>query len=156
MAAGALFAFAVGVLAGTLLSKTVAAMAGSFATYLAIHVPLELYLRPRYQQPLLRVLDPAASSGRGGRTTDWVLSQGWIDRSGHQLTPSERAAILQRLRSGVTSVDQYMANHGLRHYVQYQPDTRFWHFQFVEALLLVRLSGATLAASVWLIRRHTS
>jgi uncharacterized membrane protein len=156
LAAGALFAFAVGVLAGTLLRKTVAAMAISFLTYLAVHVPLELYLRPRYQHPLLRVLDPAATAGRGGRTTDWVLSQGWIDRSGHQLSSSERSGILQRLRSGATSVEQYMTDHGLRHYVQYQPDTRFWHFQLIEALLLAGLSGAILAASIWLVRRHTS
>lgn len=156
LATSALFAFAVGVLAGTLLRRTVAAMAVSFVTYLAIHLPLGLSLRPRYQPPLLRVLAPAASAGKGGSTTDWVLSQGWIDRAGHRLTPSERATILQRLRSGTTSVDQYMQAHGLRQYVLYQPDTRFWHFQIVEALLLAGLSGAILAASIWLIRRQTS
>lgn len=104
----------------------------------------------------MRVLDPAQTAGRGGRTTDWVLSQGWIDSAGQRLSSSERASILQRLRSGVPTVDQYMADHGLRHYVLYQPDTRFWHFQLVEAGLLVGISAALLAASIWLIRRRTS
>lgn len=47
--AGALFA--VGVLAGTLLRRTVAAMAVSFLAYVAIHVPVELYLRPTTRTP---------------------------------------------------------------------------------------------------------
>ncbi len=156
MAAGALFAFAVGVLTGTLIRRTVAAMAVSFMVYLAIRIPLGLYARPRYQHPLLRVLAPDATAGRGGRTTDWVLSQGWIDRAGHRLSSSERSSILQHLRSGVTSVDRYMATHGLRYYVEYQPDSRFWHFQIVEAVLLAGLSGAILATSMWLLRQHTS
>jgi hypothetical protein len=115
-----------------------------------------LYVRPHYQHPLLRVLAPTATPGRGGRTTDWVLSQGWIIRAGHRLSSSERASILQNLGSGVTSVDQYMTTHGLRHHVQYQPGTRFWHFQIVEAVLLAGLSLASLATSVWLVRRRTS
>lgn len=156
LVAGALLAFAIGVLAGSLLRKTVAAMAVSFLAYFTVHVPLAVYVRPRYQRPLLRVLAPEAIGGRGGRTTNWVLAQGWIDRAGNRLTPSERAAHLQQLRSGTTTVERYMTAHGLRQYVQYQPDGRFWHFQLVEAGLVVGLSAAILAVSMWLVRRHTS
>lgn len=131
-------------------------MAATLMIYFSVRLPLELYLRPHYQRPLLRTLSPASTGGRGGRTTDWVLSQGWIDSTGHKLSRSERGAILQQLRNGVTSVERYMVDHGLRQYVEYHPDTRFWHFQFVEALLLFTLSGVLVAASIWLIRRRTT
>ncbi len=70
----ALLAFAIGVLAGILLRRTLAAMAVTIGAFLAVRLPVETWLRPRLQAPLL-VTGQAAAPGRIPRT-DWVVSSG--------------------------------------------------------------------------------
>jgi hypothetical protein len=70
----ALLAFAIGVLAGILLRRTLAAMAVTIGAFLAVRLPVETWLRPRLQTPLL-VTGQSAAPARIART-DWVLSSG--------------------------------------------------------------------------------
>ena len=156
LATSMVFAFALGVLAGAVMRKTVAAMAVSFIAFFVVRTPVEVYLRPRYQEPLLRVRDATAESGGSGRTTDWVLSQGWIDAAGQRLTPGERLEILRQLRGSGPSIERYMQDNGLKQFVEYQPNSAFWHFQTIEALILGTIAIACLATSVWLVSRRTS
>jgi hypothetical protein len=153
----AVFAFAAGTVAGALLRRTVAAMAVSLLVYFVVRTPIELYARPRYRAPLLRILDMNASAEKPQQTTtDWVLGQGWIDATGHKLAGSERAAILRQIRSGSGSVEQYMTGHGLHHYIQYQPTGRFWTLQIIEAAIFLGLAAMFIAAAIWLVRRRTT
>jgi hypothetical protein len=156
----ALFAFGAGTLAGVLLRRTVAAMAVTLAAYVAVRVPVEIYARPRYQTPRLRITDPAARGGSQDKgrqfTTDWVLGQGWIDAAGHKLTDAERTTILRQLYDNGTPIEQYMAQHGLRHYAEYHPASSFWTLQLVEAVIYLGLAAALLATAIWFIRRRTT
>lgn len=156
LAASMVFALALGVLAGAVMRKTVAAMAVSFIAYFVVRTPVEVYLRPRYREPLVRVRDATATGGRFGRTTDWVLSQGWIDAAGQRLTRGERLEILRQLRGGGPSIERYMQDNGLQQFMEYQPNSAFWYFQTIEALILAAIAFACLATSVWLVRRRTS
>jgi len=154
-AAAALFAFAAGTLLGALLRRTVAAMALTLLAYFAVRTPVELALRPRYQTPKLRTLDAAQPRGRPG-STDWILGQGMIDATGRRLTDAERTSVLYQADNTGLDFDSYMAQHGLRHYIEYQPSSRFWTFQLLEAGLFLALAATLLAAAVWLIRRRTT
>jgi hypothetical protein len=40
-------------------------------------------------------------------------------------------------------------------WISYQPASRFWTFQFIEAGLYVALAVLALGAAVWLLRRRT-
>ena len=41
-------------------------------------------------------------------------------------------------------------------WTSYEPASRFWHFQLIEAGWLVALSAILIAASVWLVRRRAA
>jgi hypothetical protein len=77
--ASAVFAFALGTLAGTLTRRTIPAMALTFFGYWIVWLPLVLVGRPRFLAPLVRTFDPAAATatmnaGRGalGAGQDWI------------------------------------------------------------------------------------
>src|SRR5262249_14725364 len=64
--------FVVGAGAGLLLRGSLAARAVPIGVFLAVRLPVETWLRPRLQAPLL-VTGPAAAPG-GTARTDWILA----------------------------------------------------------------------------------
>ncbi|PZS03260.1 MAG: transporter [Pseudonocardiales bacterium] len=155
-AAAALFAFALGVLAGALLRRTVPAMAATSAGYLAARLTVEA-CRPHYLAPLTRVIDPVRHDRHGAFTTrDWILHTGWIDRSGHHVTGASQHRIISDAIANGTDLAAYMHQHGIANYVQYQPANRYWPFQLIEAGIFLALAVMLLAAAVWVVRKRTS
>jgi hypothetical protein len=159
-----LFAFAAGVFAGALLRRTIAAMGVTLAAFLAVRIPMEEYGRPHYRAPLVRITDPVTQPATTGpRSTDWTVATGWVDRSGHVLSAGEEADIVHRVYSDGhtlygdgTPIERYLAEHGLRHYTEYQPGGRFWTLQAIESAWFVGFAALLLVASVWLVRRRTT
>jgi hypothetical protein len=158
--ASAVFAFALGTLAGTLARRTIPAMALTFFGYWVVRLPLELVGRPRFLAPRTRALDlgtdapDAAAEPALGAGQDWVLDSGLIDRDGHRLTLAQETAMLRAARDADDTL-AYLHQHGIRSLEVYQPGDRFWTFQLIEAGLLVALAGILLAIAVWLVHRRT-
>jgi hypothetical protein len=159
--AWALFAFALGTLAGTLTRRTIPAMALTFFGYWIVWLPLVLVGRPRFLAPLVRTFDPAAdaantAAGRGtlGPGRDWILDSGLIDRAGHRLTLTQESAVLRAARDADDAL-AYLHQHGIRSLEVYQPGDRFWTFQLIEAALLIALAAVLLGVAVWLVHRRT-
>ncbi len=108
----------------------------------------------------------------------WELSRWTQDAAGHHLTSSQIFALLQQAHvnfaphaPGAARVGQtpppgsgispqafadWLAQHGCRLGVSYQPASRFWHFQGVEAAAYVVLGLLCAAATIWWIRRRTN
>ena len=159
--AWALFAFALGTLAGTLARRTIPAMALTFFGYWIVWLPLVLVGRPRFLAPVVRTFDPGAdtakaTAGRGasGAGRDWILDSGLIDRTGHRLTLAQESAALRAARDADDTL-AYLHQHGIRSFEVYQPGDRFWTFQLIEAGLLVALAAVLLGVAVWLVHRRT-
>jgi hypothetical protein len=159
--AWAVFAFALGTLAGTLARRTIPAMALTFFGYWIVWLPLALVGRPRFLAPLARTFDPAAdaantTAGRGalGAGRDWILDSGLVDRAGHRLTLAQESAVLRAAREADDTL-AYLHQHGIRSLEVYQPGDRFWTFQLIEAGLLVALAAVLLGIAVWLVHRRT-
>ena len=57
---------------------------------------------------------------------------------------------------GSSAVDPvaYLLQHGYTQLTSYQPDSRYWTFQWIELGWLTVLSVLLLAASIWLLRRR--
>jgi ABC-2 family transporter protein len=162
-AAWTLVAFAIGALAGALLRRVVPAMFATFAGYAGLAVGTGAYLRQHYLAPLI------TTNPDGGMHT-WVISRLWM-RGGSPVSLDE---INQALRSldiqavGVgqfqpgpassPSVDpvQYLVQHGYALVTTYQPDSRFWPFQWIEGGWLLAFSLALFATTVWLVRRRAT
>jgi hypothetical protein len=164
MCAVTLFSFALGVFAGGLLRRTIPAMGLTLAAFLATRVSAEEYARPHYRAPLVRITDPAVQPiGTLPRGTDWTVATGLVDGSGRVLSAGEEATIVHQVygegrpvAGSGTPIEQYLAEHGLRHYTEYQPDSRFWSLQAIESAWFLGAAVLLLAASVWLVRRRTT
>ncbi|HZC78797.1 MAG TPA: hypothetical protein VE258_13690, partial [Ktedonobacterales bacterium] len=80
------FALALAIAAGTLLRRAIPGMAVTLAGFLAVRLPIEFYLRPRYQQPITVSWDPIGS-GPTLKAGDWVVSNGFLDHLGQKVSP---------------------------------------------------------------------
>jgi ABC-2 family transporter protein len=149
----ALFALAIGVLAGLLLRRTVAAMTVTLVVFVATRLAVERFARPHYLSPLRHT---ASGFSGGARPGDWVLSNELVDAAGRQITAGrEDLAILHAQQGGIDPHD-YIATLGWRRVISFQPADRFWTFQMIEAGIFVALALAVIAVTVWLIRRTPS
>jgi ABC-type transport system involved in multi-copper enzyme maturation permease subunit len=146
----ALFALAIGILAGLILRRTVAAMSVTLIVFAATRLAVLKFLRPAFLAPLHRTV-VATDSGR--HVGDWVLSDTLIDAGGKAITAGrEDLAILHAQQAGIDP-QEYLVTLGWRRTISYQPESRFWTFQLFEAGLFVLLALVVVAVAVWFIRR---
>jgi hypothetical protein len=147
----ALFALALGVLAGLLLRRTVAAMTVTLVVFAATRLAVLEFLRPRFLSPLHRVV--VASDG-GRSVGDWVLSDTLVDGGGRKIsTAREDLAVLHAQQAGIDP-HTYLVTLGWKRVISYQPGSRFWTFQLIEAGIFVALAAAVVAATLWFVRRN--
>jgi hypothetical protein len=148
-AARVLLGFTLGAFAGAVLRRTVPAIAAAMVLWLAVVLPTALFLRPHFEAPLTA---PVSMSSKF--STEWSLSQWWVDPAGHRLSGAAYNALVRSLPTG--DPQAWLAAH---HYVlweTFQPASRFWTFQAIEAGGLVALSLVLGAATVWWVRRRAS
>jgi hypothetical protein len=146
----ALFALAVGVLAGLLLRRTVAAMTAALVVFAATRLIVLSFLRPNFMGPLHRTVLPTQDGHWPGV---WVLSNTLVDAGGRQISADrEDLAILHAQQANIDP-HTYLVTLGWQRIVSYQPAGRFWTFQLFEAGLFVALSVAIVALTLWLVRR---
>lgn len=51
---------------------------------------------------------------------------------------------------------QYLVQHGYTEVTSYQPATRFWAFQWIEAGWLLGLSMLLIGITLWMVRRRAT
>jgi hypothetical protein len=154
----ALFAFALGTLAGILTRRTVLAMGATLAGFLAVRLPVEDWLRPHYQKPVTVLVDPLVQQQGNLGDTNLDLARNLLDPSGHALSSAQQHnlfnSILDTVNGGRGGVAAYLHAHGYRWQLIYQPASRFWRFQLTEAALFAGLAAILLAVAVWQLRRR--
>ncbi len=191
-AARTLFAFMLGALAGTLIRRTVPAMAATMAAWLTAVVPSMIWLRHLIEKPVTLLATAGAehtpiaielsnansiSLGTNAPQGAWEIARWTQDAAGHHLSSSQIFALLQKANvnlgppaggpaqagptrgvpaPGIDSFLTWLGEHGYRLGVSYQPASRFWHFQGVEAAAYVLLALLCAAATIWWIRRRTA
>jgi ABC-type transport system involved in multi-copper enzyme maturation permease subunit len=163
LAAWTLAAFAIGALAGILIRRVIPAMFATFAVWAGLAFATGSFLRRYYEAPLTttnpNVPHPA-----------WVISQLWT-RHGQpaslsMINQTLHAVDIQAVTPGLfqpgpaapASIDpvHYLIQHGYTQLTTYQPDSRFWPFQWIEGGWLLALSLLLIAATIWLVRRRAS
>ena len=162
----AVFAMALGICAGTLIRRTVPAMAVTLGGFIAVRVAVTLWLRPHYLSAVTVVRNLPAQPQLTG--SYWLISQGTRNPAGRLMAgPQNQPAAfgvdvsslpkacagLAKPTGGLTSSCR-AALTGFRSFVTYQPASRFWPFQGIETGVFVVLAAILLAvAAVVLIRR---
>lgn len=147
------FAVTLGVAAGALTRKTLPAMGVTLAAFTATRVAVLEFARPHYQSALRADqainLNHPGSVNRAG-LHDWILSQGTVDRAGRSL--SNLPALCPT--HGPLTVPQCLIAHGVHVHETWQPATRFWLFQSIEAAVFISMAMALAALAVWWVRRR--
>lgn len=149
----AAFAVALGIAAGAVTRKTLPAMGITLAAFTAIRVAILEVARPRYQAALVanqpvKLTHPGSADHVG--LHDWIISQSTVDRAGHAVEN------LPRLCPTTASVPvpQCVLAHGVHLHETWQPASRFWLFQSIEAAIFTALTLTLIALSIWWVRRR--
>lgn len=158
-AARMLFTFTLGTFLGAVIRRTVPAMAATAAGFFAVAVPSALWLRPLIEKPLDLPANfagpPQARILQGGL----IVSEWYRNGSGHRVSEAQFNAILGRAEAAhPTTVDvgSFMRQHGYTSWLSYQPASRFWHFQSIEAAAYVLLAVALGLLTVRWVQRRAS
>jgi hypothetical protein len=152
-----LFAVALALAIGAVMRRTALALAGGFAVYIGVRLAFQVWLRAHLVAPLrLRWIPGANDPPRLDRA--WTLEGSIVDAHGHRLAqPSAVLAECGRADPTALGHDQMSAcfrRQGVANLVVYQPESRFWLLQGIEAALFLGATAALVALAVWWIRRR--
>ena len=145
----ALFAAGLGLAAGVVSRRTLPAMASTVGGFVAVRLLVELWLRPHYMSPIVKLYSfkamdptPAGSLNIG---TD-LLHDGQVV-NGPIRVPCDGAGTREQMNT-------CMQHLGYRFRTTYQPANRYWTFQWIEFGIFVGLAVLLSAAAVLLLRRR--
>jgi hypothetical protein len=154
----AIFAMALGICAGTLLRRTLPALAVTLAGFAALRALTSQWLRPHYMAPVTVYYKLTAPFTPAGSYLG--VSQGFVGANG------KPAALNYGVRNwnGVplpagcqqqaSNSAACLAAHGYRAYLTYQPASRFWAFQGIETGIFVVLAAALIGVTFWVLKRR--
>jgi hypothetical protein len=146
----AVFALALGVLAGALVRRTIPAMSAALAAFLAVRLVVGKFLRPHFVSALHERTGGLAPSAHA---RDWVLNNSLVDAVGRHITvPREDLAIVHAQHARVDP-QEYLISLGWRRAVSFQPADRFWAFQAIEAALFLGLAALMVLATLRIVQR---
>jgi ABC-type transport system involved in multi-copper enzyme maturation permease subunit len=146
----AVFALAVGVLAGALLKRTVAAMSAALLAFVAARLAVSQFLRPHY---VAAENDTATGLTPSTHAHDWVLNDSLVDAVGRQITAARENLAIVHAQQARVDAQEYLISLGWRRAVSFQPSDRFWTFQAVEAGIFLALAVAMILVTLRLVQR---
>jgi hypothetical protein len=155
----ALFAFALGVAAGTVLRRSLPGVAAALVVFVAVRVTVAGWIRPHFMSPVTHT--EAVAPGAGDivdgtdNIRDLIIDQGFIDANGQPITGLAAVILEGKARDGGADPAVYLNEHALQKWVLYQPIERFWTFQLIETAIFLSLAAILLALVIWRVRRRT-
>jgi ABC-2 family transporter len=168
-----IFAVMLGVAIGAVIKKTLPAVGLTLVGFAGVRVLVELYLRPHYLAAKTTTQSFVFKSGGGrvGRTA-WVMRENTVDRLGHIVSrgggfdfgylaarcPAVAAAgpfpkIVGASPGQVDPLPACVQHLGLRVSTVYQPDYRFWTFQWIEFGIFIALAAGLAVFTLWRTKR---
>jgi hypothetical protein len=150
------FALVVAIASGTLLRRTLPAMALTIALFLGVRLPVANWVRPYYQAPITRNFQLV--SGESLTPQDWVIESGFVNSQGRSVDFSAlvNACDPNRLQVEKLTLFQCAQDHGYQEQVVYQPANRLATFQAIETALYLAMTAGLLGLTVFWVRRRIS
>ena len=165
-AAWTLAAFAIGALVGMLIRRVVPAIVATLAAYTGLALGAGMFLRQHYMTPLTakNMFDPPASAlivsqwwTKAGTTVNQSRINQLINSMFYRLIPAAHGADGRAKKYNANlNVMHHLTQHGYTQWTTYQPASRFWPFQSIEAGWLLALSALLIAGTVWLVDRRAA
>jgi hypothetical protein len=161
-----LFAMALGIAAGTLLRRTLPAIAVTLAGFIAVRALITLLLRPHYLSAV--TVYYKVTGGFTPPGSFWQLASGVVGPNGQAIDQNTNgnavfgvpatylpASCTQVSRGAFTPPPSCVqAVSHFRGFLTYQPADRYWTFQGIETGIFLLLAAALIAVTaVTLLRR---
>jgi ABC-type transport system involved in multi-copper enzyme maturation permease subunit len=160
----AVFAVALGIAAGTLIGRSLPALAVTAGVFLAVRLAITYWVRVHFMPAVTTIYSVTQSFTPKGAS--WPLAQGVV-LPGGQLTTSLIASpgTLQQSPGAtwpascqpgqqISSTLACLAHLGYRSFTTYQPGYRFWPFQFIETGIFVALAAILVGVTFIVVRRR--
>lgn len=152
----ALFAVALGIAVGSVVRRVLPSLATTLAVFVALRVAVGVYLRPHYMTPITKLFPLGAG---GPPQSAWILSSSFVNGHGQVLGDGINlnqfpAACRTEVLGGKGIRGQCLADHGFHQLFTYQPDSRFWAFQGIEAGIFLVLALALVGFAWWWVVRR--
>jgi hypothetical protein len=157
----AVFAVALGIAAGTLIGRSLPALAVTAGVFLSIRLAVTYWVRVHYIPAVTTVYSVTRNLPSKG--ANWPLAQGVVLPGGHFITslsvgpgyivgsgPVPASCPTAQINSALAC----MARLGYRSFATYQPGYRFWPFQFIETGMFVALAAVLIAVTFFVVRRR--
>jgi len=153
----ALFALALGVLAGAITGRTLRAMAATVVGFLVVRFAVAVWLRPHYQSALERKYPVLGSMEPNRLLGDWLIGGGGpgvgavYDALGHRLKGGQMMCPPPVAQACLDQVGK-----GAYNFEIYQPAHRFWTFQSIETAIFVALAILLLFVAGWWLEQRVA
>jgi hypothetical protein len=159
----ALFALALGTLAGAALRRTLPAMAATLLGFFVVRYAFQLLVRGQLVGPVTTTLPTNLFGEREGLLSPtyggWIVSSRTVDAAGHTINPSQvddtlaRACTLTR-DSPDSAFSACVQRLGIHDVVTMHPAGQFWRLQAWEALAFLALAAGVAGVCLWWVRRR--
>lgn len=154
-----LFALMLGIAFGTLIQRSIPAMAATLVAFAAVRTVIEVIARPIYLPPL----SWDVGTNLPGDNLFVGTQQQHVDLAGHPISDSRWNDAVQQCSSlpvpagkGTgTPFHDCLLSHGVLAVQQYQPDGRFWVFQGIETGIFIALAVLLATAAYRLVIRKS-
>jgi hypothetical protein len=151
------FALTLGIALGGVIQRMLPTIAATLVIFLAIRIPVEVLGRPNFQPPL--TWDVGTNRGAFDSSPLYIGTQEMIDLAGHPVGVTRWSEILNQCSATIrgdnsaAALHNCLLDHGVRVVQLYQPESRFWLFQSIEAAIFVVLAAALLVVAYKLVMR---
>lgn len=148
------FAVALGIGIGSLFRRVLPAIATTLGVFVALRVSIAIYLRPHFMTELTKTV-PLIASKITAPAGSWIVSNSIVGPGGQSVgrsfTPDSIPAVCRTALpvDGKGGLLQCVASHGFHMLVSYQPASRFWAFQVIEAAIFLVLAAALIGLAFW-------
>jgi hypothetical protein len=161
----AVFAVALGIAAGTLIGRSLPALAVTAGVFLAVRLVITYWVRVHFMPAVTTIYSVTQNLTLKG--APWQLAQGVVLPGGQLTTnlsvgpghiisgfagPGVPASCQAQAQMNATIA--CMAHLGYRSFTTYQPGYRFWPFQFIEAGIFAALAAVLIAVTFFVVRRR--
>jgi hypothetical protein len=144
-AAYSVFAVALGIAAGAMFRRVLPAMAVTFTAFAGLRFLIAEYARSRYLTAIARLLPPF-SGNQAAPAGSWVLSNATLGPNGRNYTAGigfqDIPAACRSLGQQAARLNSCLSSHGFHTLITYQPASRFWAMQGIEAGIFIVLAAA--------------
>lgn len=155
----ALFGLTLGTLLGTILRRTIPAMAGSLTGFLIVRMFVQRVVRSHLVGTESVSVPSFGPNGLGG----WILSSRTVDAAGRTLSKSAAESTLTaacHITRATENVDAALAScaqkFGIHDIAQVHPGNQFWALQTTELALFLALAVFTAALCFWWLNHRSS